>query len=80
MRTQQLATRFAIQRKALLSGSTAFFLDLFREVQEEERRLEVNYELVSRLLHCVELYPNEENSYVVVGNYLIDHPHAHAEF
>jgi hypothetical protein len=71
LRAEDLGRRFALQRKALLKGSSS----VFYELQEEMRGLAGGgeYDFNCRLLASVERFPEEEDSYILIYQWLSRH-------
>lgn len=77
LRAVELRTRFALERKTLLEGR----LSVFQELQEAvEREGGGEYDFAVRVLRCAERFPQDENSYILIGNYLIEYPGNHQYF
>jgi len=72
IRSETLSRKFAIQRKALLKGVQSIFYELCAEMDQPAES--DTFELNAKLLACAEQYPAEENTYILIGNWLSRHP------
>lgn len=79
MRGEELGRLFSLRRKSLLEGRLQVSRELFAEV-EAAKDNGGQYELAGRLLACHRLYPEDENTYILIINYLIDHSDSHPLF
>jgi hypothetical protein len=72
LRREELATLFLVKRKELLQGKIGIFRELDEAIFTDQPTLG-DIELSAAILRCLHNYPEEENSYIVAGNYLFKH-------
>lgn len=76
MRATELGKKFALQRKALIDGPITIFRELDQQIRKASENPSADFEVIRALNNCVSLHPNEENIFILIGNYILDHPDA----
>ena len=58
----------------MLDGKITIFRELNKEINGEHRKMD-EVEVIKEIHKCLQNYPKEENTYIVLGNCLYNYPH-----
>lgn len=74
LRQGQLQNLFMLRRKELVHGTIGLFRQLDAAIYAQPPAIS-DMELASSLVTCLHNHPEEENAYILVGNYLFHNNH-----